>query len=134
VPALEPLISTVRGSRAPVAPVYLERTSRPLVGIRTLRGSVLFEPGARAPRGSSLLGKGPGHLMPADAATVRDGNGNPRPVNPIRVRVWAKFRPTGLLMDNFLTHRVKRVRVRSPLPHTRYPVGPPSRVYNRSKP
>jgi hypothetical protein len=32
--------------------------------------------------------------------------------------------PTGLLMGNFLTHRVKRVWVRSHLPHTRYPVVP----------
>jgi hypothetical protein len=54
-----------------MAPVYYERASRPLVGIRTLRGSVLFEPGARAARGSSLLGKGPGHLMPTDAAIAR---------------------------------------------------------------
>jgi hypothetical protein len=51
-----------------MAPVYFERASRPLVGVRTLRGSVLFELGARAARGSSLLGKEPGHLMPAVAA------------------------------------------------------------------
>jgi hypothetical protein len=71
VPALEPLISKLCRSRAPVAPVYLERASRPLVGIRTLRGSVLFEPGARAAQGSSLLGKGPCYLMLAVAAAVR---------------------------------------------------------------
>jgi hypothetical protein len=53
-----------------VAPVYFKRASRPLVGVRTLRGSYLFEPGARAARGSLLLGKGQGHLMPAVAATV----------------------------------------------------------------
>jgi hypothetical protein len=53
-----------------VEPVYLEQASRPLVGVRTLRGSVLFEPRARAARGSSLLGKGQGHLMPAVAAIV----------------------------------------------------------------
>jgi hypothetical protein len=53
-----------------VVPVDFEQASRPLVGNRTLRGSVLSEPGARASRGSSLLGKGPGHLMPAVAATV----------------------------------------------------------------
>jgi hypothetical protein len=53
-----------------VAPVYLEQASRPLVDIRTLRGSILFEPGARAARGSSLLGKGQGHLMLAVAAIV----------------------------------------------------------------
>jgi hypothetical protein len=53
-----------------VAPVYFEWASRPLVGIRTLRGSVFPEPGARATRGSSLLGKGPGRLMPAVAAIV----------------------------------------------------------------
>jgi hypothetical protein len=53
-----------------VAPVYFEQASRPLVGNRTLRGSVLSKPGARATRGSSLLGKGPGHLMPAVAAMV----------------------------------------------------------------
>jgi hypothetical protein len=64
---LEPLISR---SRAPVVPVYLEQASRSLVGIRTLRGSVLFEPGARAARGSSLLGKGQSHLMPAVADIV----------------------------------------------------------------
>jgi hypothetical protein len=51
-----------------MAPVYLEQASRPLVDVRTLRGSVLFEPGARAARRSSLLGKGPGPLMPAVAA------------------------------------------------------------------
>jgi hypothetical protein len=68
--ALKPLISNFCRSMAPVAPVYFEWASRPLVGIRTLRGSVLFEPGARAARGSSLLGKGPGHLMPAVAAVV----------------------------------------------------------------
>jgi hypothetical protein len=64
---LEPLISR---SRAPVAPVYLEQASRPLVGNRTLRGSVLSESGARAARGSSLLGKGPGHLMPVVTAVA----------------------------------------------------------------
>jgi hypothetical protein len=51
-----------------MAPVYFEQASRPLVGVCTLRGSVLFELGARAAQGSSLLGKGPGHLMPAVAA------------------------------------------------------------------
>jgi hypothetical protein len=51
-----------------MAPVYFEWASRPLVGVRTLRGSVLFELGARAARGFSLLGKGPDHLMPAVAA------------------------------------------------------------------
>jgi hypothetical protein len=68
--ALEPLISNFRRSRAPVAPVYAERASRPLVGNRTRRGSGFFEPRARAIRGSSLLGKGPGHLMPTVASTV----------------------------------------------------------------
>jgi hypothetical protein len=53
-----------------MAPVYFERASRPPVGVRTLRGSHLFEPGARAARGSPLLGKGQGHLMPAVAAIV----------------------------------------------------------------
>jgi hypothetical protein len=71
MPALEPLISKFRRSRAPVAPVYFEQALRPLVGNRTLRGSVLSEPGARAARGSSLLGKGPGHLMPTVVAAVR---------------------------------------------------------------
>jgi hypothetical protein len=70
VPVLEPLISSFCESRAPVAPVYFKRASRPLVGVRTLRGSHLFEPGARAARGSLLLGKGQGHLMPAVVATV----------------------------------------------------------------
>jgi hypothetical protein len=70
VPALEPLISNFCRSRAPVVPVYFERASRPLVDNCTLRGSILFEPVARAARGSSLLGKGPGHLMPAVAAIV----------------------------------------------------------------
>jgi hypothetical protein len=54
-----------------MVPVYFERASRPLVGVRTLRGSVLFELGARAARGPSLIGKGPGHLMPAVAAIAR---------------------------------------------------------------
>jgi hypothetical protein len=44
MPALEPLISRFRRSRALVAPVYFELASRPLVGNHTLRGSVLFEP------------------------------------------------------------------------------------------
>jgi hypothetical protein len=70
VPVLELLISSFRESGAPMAPVYFKRASRPLVGIRTLRGSHLFEPGARAARGSLLLGKGHGHLMPAVAAIV----------------------------------------------------------------
>jgi hypothetical protein len=70
MPDLEPLISNFCRSRALVAPVYFEWASRPLVGVHTLRGSVLFEPRARATRGSSLLGKGPGHLMPAVAAIV----------------------------------------------------------------
>jgi hypothetical protein len=65
---LELLISSFRKSGAPVASVYFKRASRPLVGVRTLRGSHLFEPGARAARGSSLLGKGQGHLMLAIAA------------------------------------------------------------------
>jgi hypothetical protein len=46
-----------------VAPIRFERASRPLVGVRTRLGSHLFEPGARAARGSPLLGKGQGHLM-----------------------------------------------------------------------
>jgi hypothetical protein len=70
VPVLEPLISSFCESRAPVAPVFFKRALRPLVGVRTLRGSHLFEPGARAARGSSLLGKGQGHLMVAVAAVV----------------------------------------------------------------
>jgi hypothetical protein len=70
VPVLELLISSFCESRAPVASVYFKRASRPLVGVRTLRGSFLFEPGARAARGSLLLGKGQGHLMLAVAATV----------------------------------------------------------------
>jgi hypothetical protein len=68
--ALKPLISNFCRSRAPMAPVHAERASRSLVGSRTLRGSGFFEPRARAIRGSSLLGKGPGHLMPTVAATV----------------------------------------------------------------
>jgi hypothetical protein len=35
----EPLISSTRESRAPVAPVYFKRASRPLVNVCTLRGS-----------------------------------------------------------------------------------------------
>jgi hypothetical protein len=70
VPVLKLLISSFRKSRAPMVPVYFKRASRPLVGVRTLRGSHLFEPGARAARGSSLLGKGQGHLMPTVAAIV----------------------------------------------------------------
>jgi hypothetical protein len=70
VPVLEPLISIFCESRAPVALVHFKRASRPLVGVRTLRGSHLFEPGARAARGSLSLGKGQVHLMPAVAATV----------------------------------------------------------------
>jgi hypothetical protein len=70
MPVLELLISSFCESRAPVAPVYFKRASSALVGVRTLRGSHLFEPGARAARGSLLLGKGQGHLMPAVAATV----------------------------------------------------------------
>jgi hypothetical protein len=53
-----------------VAPVRTERASRPLVSNHTLRESGFFEPGARAARGSSLLGKGPGHLLPVVVATV----------------------------------------------------------------
>jgi hypothetical protein len=53
-----------------VALVRAERASRPLVDNCTLRESGFFEPGARATRGSSLLGMGPGHLMPTVAATV----------------------------------------------------------------
>jgi hypothetical protein len=45
--------------------------------------------------------------------------------NPIRVRVWAFFAPTGMLMGFFLTHRVKRVWVRSIGPRTRYLMGHP---------
>jgi hypothetical protein len=51
-----------------VAPVHVEWASRPLVGNRTLRG--FFEPRVRATLGSSLLGKGLGHLMPTVAGTV----------------------------------------------------------------
>jgi hypothetical protein len=47
-------------------PVYFEQASRPLVG-----NSVLSKPGARAARGSFLLSKGPGHLMPAVAAVAK---------------------------------------------------------------
>jgi hypothetical protein len=53
-----------------MAPVCFERALRPLVGVRTLRGSDLFEPGARVARGSPLLGKGQSHLMPTVAAIV----------------------------------------------------------------
>jgi hypothetical protein len=70
MPVLEPLISSLCESRAPVAPACSKRASRPLVEIRTLRGSYLFELGAQATRGSSLFGKGQGHLMPAVAAVV----------------------------------------------------------------
>jgi hypothetical protein len=56
-----------------MAPIQFERASRTLVDIRTLRGSIIFELGARAARGSSLLGKGPGHLMPVVAAIVTRG-------------------------------------------------------------
>jgi hypothetical protein len=51
-----------------MAPIYFKRASRPLIGVLTLRGLHLFEPGARAARGSLLLGKGQGHLMPAVTA------------------------------------------------------------------
>jgi hypothetical protein len=70
VPVLETLISSFCKSRAPVVPVHFKWASRPLVGVRTLRGSHLFEPGAQAARGSFLLGKGQGHLMPAVADIV----------------------------------------------------------------
>jgi hypothetical protein len=70
VPVLKLLISSFCESRVLVAPVYFKWVSRPLVGVRTLRGSRLFEPGARATRGSLLLGKGQGHLMPAVTAIV----------------------------------------------------------------
>jgi hypothetical protein len=70
VPVLEQLISSFCESRAPVAPIYFKWASRPLVGVRTLLGSHLFEPGARATRGSLLLGKGQGHLMPSVVAVV----------------------------------------------------------------
>jgi hypothetical protein len=70
VSALELLISSFHESGAPMAPVYFKWASRPLVGVRTLPGSHLFEPGAWAARGSLLLGKGQGHLMPAVAAIV----------------------------------------------------------------
>jgi hypothetical protein len=70
MPVLEPLITSFCESRAHVAPVYFKRASRPLVSVRTLRESHLFEPVARAARGSSLIGKGQGHLMPAVAAVV----------------------------------------------------------------
>jgi hypothetical protein len=53
-----------------VAPVYFKRASWPLVNVCTHRGSYLFEPGARAARGSSLLSKGQGHLMLAVATVV----------------------------------------------------------------
>jgi hypothetical protein len=65
----------------------------------------------------------------------RDGNGDPRPVNP-RVKTLLGcgfggiFAPTGTLVGENLTHRVKRVRVHSSLSHTRYPVGHPF-VYDR---
>jgi hypothetical protein len=73
-PALKPLISSLCKLRAPVAPAPAERVSRPLVGNCTLRGSGFFEPRTRAARWSSLLGKGPGHLMPTVAATyMRSG-------------------------------------------------------------
>jgi hypothetical protein len=50
--------------------------------------------------------------------------------NPIRVRVRGILPPTGMLVGENLTHRVKRVRVRFSLPHTRYTVGQPF-VYDR---
>jgi hypothetical protein len=53
-----------------MAPVYFGQASRPLVDIRIVRGLVLLEPGARAARGSFILGKGQGHLMPTVAAIV----------------------------------------------------------------
>jgi hypothetical protein len=53
-----------------VAPVHTERASRPLVGNRTLRGSGFSSLCAQAVQGSSLLGKGLGHLMPTVASTV----------------------------------------------------------------
>jgi hypothetical protein len=69
-PAHKSLISNPRESRVPVVPTLALRASRPLVGNCTLSKVSFVEPYARAARGSSLLGKGPGHLMPAVAAIV----------------------------------------------------------------
>ena len=59
---------------------------------------------------------------------TRDGNGDPKPDNP-RVKTLLGcgyelfFAPTGLIMGIFFTHQVKRVRVHSFTPQTRYPMG-----------
>jgi hypothetical protein len=59
----------------------------------------------------------------------------PASKNPIRVWVWAKSPPpTGLLMGSFITHRVKRVWVRSHVPHTRYLVDPHLEYINATNP
>ena len=52
--------------------------------------------------------------------------------NPIRVRVWGILLPTGTLLGDYLTHRVKRVWVRSCIPQTRYPMGPRLSMTRRS--
>ncbi len=45
-----------------------ERVSSPLISIRTLRGSGFSSLRPESARGSRLLGKGPGHLMPTVVA------------------------------------------------------------------
>jgi hypothetical protein len=52
-----------------MASVHVERVSRSLVGNRTLRGLGYSSLGLGPLGGSSLLGKGPGHLMLAVAST-----------------------------------------------------------------
>jgi hypothetical protein len=53
-----------------VVPTLAERASKPLVSSRTLRGSDLSSLRLGPLRGSSLLGKGPGHSIPTVTATV----------------------------------------------------------------
>jgi hypothetical protein len=69
-PALEPLISNFFVDRGHLwRPFKLSGLRGHWLVIAPFEGQ-FFEPGARAARGSSLLGKGPGHLMPTVAAIV----------------------------------------------------------------
>jgi hypothetical protein len=74
-PTLELQISNPLTLRAFVVPTLDEQDLRPLIRSRTLRGSDLLEPLARATRGGGYPYREPGHLMTAVvAAVVRNGH------------------------------------------------------------
>jgi hypothetical protein len=69
-PVHESLISSPQKLRAPVAPALVEQVSRPLVSIRTLRGSYFSSPRIGPREGHTYLVRDRAILMPTNVVVV----------------------------------------------------------------